>query len=132
MKHVIPCQENYMQKKLLYLSGPMTGIKDLNRQAFMDAEHRLRALGFAVINPHDVPLPDLPADAPYDELWAKCLALDIWVLVKTNRPDALVLLAGWQKSRGSLLEAAVCRRFGIPVYTYGQVLMGELSNATED
>ena len=122
MKHF----SEIIKMKLLYLSGPMTGIADLNRQAFNDAEHRLRALGFGVINPHDLPMPELGEDAPHEELWAECLALDVWILVKTNRPDALVLLPGWRNSRGSLLEAAVCRRFGIPVYTYGQILKGDL------
>lgn len=115
-----------MNKKLLYLSGPMTGIADFNRQAFADAEHRLRQMGFACINPHDIPAPETEPDASFEEFWAECLALDVWILVKTNRPDALVMLPGWKFSRGSLLEAAVARRFKIPVYTYGQILKGEL------
>ena len=115
-----------MNKKLLYLSGPMTGIADFNRQAFADAEHRLRQMGFACINPHDIPVPETEPDASFEEFWAECLALDVWILVKTNRPDALVMLPGWKFSRGSLLEAAVARRFKIPVYTYGQILKGEL------
>lgn len=126
MTTVIPCQSNYMKQKLLYLSGPMSGIKDLNRQAFTDAENRLRALGFGVINPHDLPAPVTDADSSYDEYWAEALALDVWILAQANRPDALVLLPGWRNSRGSLLEAAVARRFKIPVYTFGQILLGDL------
>ena len=112
--------------KLLYLSGPMTGIKDLNHQAFADAEHRLRSLGFACINPHDLEYPPFDEYATEKEIWAEFLARDVWVLAKTMRPDALVMLPGWKNSRGALLEAAVARRFGIPVYNYGQLLKGEL------
>lgn len=115
-----------MNKKLLYLSGPMTGIADLNRQAFADAEYRLREMGFACINPHDLEYPDFEEDASEPEIWASFLARDVWMLAKTMRPDAVVMLAGWRQSRGSLLEAAVAKRFGIPVYTYGQILLGEM------
>lgn len=115
-----------MNKKLLYLSGPMTGIRDLNRQAFSDAESRLRQMGFACVNPHDLEYPTFDEDASEKEVWAEFLALDVWVLAKTMRPDALVLLPGWKFSRGALLEAAVARRFKVPVYTYGQILKGEL------
>jgi len=112
--------------KLLYLSGPMTGVVDLNRQAFEDAEHRLRELGFACINPHNLPYPDFPEDAGEPEIWAEFLAMDIWMIVQTSKPDAIVMLPGWRTSRGSLLEAAVARRFDIPVYTFGQILRGDL------
>lgn len=36
----------------IYLSGPMTGLSDLNRPAFDAAEKRLTAEGHFVINPH--------------------------------------------------------------------------------
>ena len=122
MKHF----SEIIKMKLLYLSGPMTGIADQNRQAFNDAENRLRCMGFGVMNPHDFPPPDLKEIDSYDEYWAEFLARDVWILARANRPDAVVLLPGWRSSKGSLLEAAVAKRFDIPVYTYGQVLKGEL------
>ncbi|MFA5027645.1 MAG: DUF4406 domain-containing protein, partial [Candidatus Methylomirabilota bacterium] len=37
----------------VYISGPMTGIPEYNRAAFLAAEARLRALGLEPVNPWD-------------------------------------------------------------------------------
>lgn len=107
----------------LYLSGPMTGYANENRQAFEDAEHRLRSLGYHVINPNGLaePSADCETDA---QRWAAYLARDIHFLVTMKDTGiAVVLLAGWRNSKGACLEAAVAEKFGIPVYNYGQVLL---------
>jgi hypothetical protein len=41
--------------KKIYLSGPMTGLPDLNFPAFHAEAARLRALGYDVINPAELP-----------------------------------------------------------------------------
>lgn len=38
-------------KKVIYISGPMTGIKDFNYPAFLAAQARFEAEGHEVINP---------------------------------------------------------------------------------
>lgn len=40
--------------KRVYLSGPMTGLPELNFPAFRVEAARLRALGFEVVNPADL------------------------------------------------------------------------------
>ena len=42
--------------KRIYLSGPMSGLPELNFPAFHAEAARLRALGFEVVNPADFPL----------------------------------------------------------------------------
>ena len=111
----------------LYLSGPMTGYADENRQAFEDAEHRLRSFGFNVINPFHLAEPEPQDGDTSAQRWAAYLARDIHFLVRTHQtalsPIAVVLLAGWRNSKGACLEAAVAGKFSIPVYNYGQVLL---------
>ena len=40
--------------KRVYLSGPMSGIKDSNFPAFLEWAARLRADGFEVVSPHEI------------------------------------------------------------------------------
>lgn len=110
-------------KRMLYLSGPMTGFPEFNRQAFEDAAYRLRSYGYHVINPHELPEPEVEGFAGEMELWAEYLARDLWLFAKTSRPDALVVLPGWETSRGSMLEVAFAKKCGIPVITYGKLLV---------
>ncbi|MBT9158943.1 MAG: hypothetical protein DDT26_00192 [Dehalococcoidia bacterium] len=38
----------------IYISGPMTGLHDLNFPAFRDAAAKLRAIGYEVVNPAEL------------------------------------------------------------------------------
>lgn len=108
----------------LYLAGPMTGIPQFNFPAFAEATAALRALGHEVISPAEQDPPEVQAAAlasPDGRLdangmiagktWGDILALD----VKTVADDVegVVLLPGWQLSRGARLEtfvALLCRK----------------------
>lgn len=96
----------------VYLSGPMTGRPDYNREAFMAAEASLRKLGFEVVNPHRVPEPPglRPNDAEHN--WRRYLARDLALLL-TEDVDLVALLPGWRESRGSVLEAKAAEAAGI-------------------
>ena len=77
-----------------YISGPMTGIKDLNRPAFQAAGVRLREGG------HEF---GLPVSDPRG--YRKSLGSDIaWII---RHSDALYLLKGWEHSPGARAEHAV-------------------------
>ena len=91
--------------KLIYLSGPMTGIPGLNFPAFHAEAARLRALGYSVENPAELnPDPDVP--------WHACMRADLKALLDC---DAVALLPGWQKSVGAHLEMHVAHRVGIEI-----------------
>jgi hypothetical protein len=81
----------------VYLAGPMTGYPDYNRPAFHAAQRWLEARGHSVINPahHDIT----------DGTWEQYLALALHV-IHAGQPDAIVMLPGWQASRGARLERA--------------------------
>jgi hypothetical protein len=91
--------------KLLYVSGPMSGIKDLNFPAFIAAAEALRRAGYAVVNPVDLN-PDPKAE------WKACMRADIKALVDC---DAVATLPGWKESRGAWLETRIANGLGMEV-----------------
>ena len=92
-----------MKKNRLYLSGPMSGLPDLNFPAFNAEAQRLRDLGYEVINPVEL--------NPDGGTWHECMRRDIAALMDC---DKVVLLDGWEKSAGACLEKDIAARVGIP------------------
>lgn len=90
--------------RTVYISGPMTGIPDHNRDAFAFAEGRIRAYRMKPVNPYFL------CDPSWD--WSKCMRADIAALCAC---DALVLLPGWERSNGAQLEVHIAHRLGIEV-----------------
>ena len=79
----------------LYISGPITGVKNYKR-TFQGAKDALTAKGYDVVNPAE--LTEVIGDSfSYDEI----LSIDLDLL---ERCDVLVQLPGWEKSRGSNIE----------------------------
>jgi hypothetical protein len=93
-------KEKHMTK--IYLSGPMTGLPELNYPAFHAEAKRLRRLGYEVINPAELSHPG--------ETRADCLRRDVLALVFCN---TLALLPGWQDSAGAAMEICIARQTGM-------------------
>jgi nicotinic acid mononucleotide adenylyltransferase len=89
----------------IYISGPMTGLPELNKPAFLAAEAALKDKGYEVLNPVKNGLPDT---AP----WEDHMRADIIMLMGA---DGVALLDGWGKSRGALKEVAAALHI-MPVY----------------
>jgi hypothetical protein len=87
----------------VYISGPMTGMPELNAPAFNAAEQQLAAAGYEPVNPVNNGQPN---DAP----WHQHMRADIAMLVTC---EAIVMLPGWQASRGATLERHIARRLGM-------------------
>ena len=90
-----------------YISGPMTNLPNFNYPAFHEAADILRAKGYEVLNPAEAfeGNQTLPV--------ATYLRHDIESVLKA---DMLVVLHGWEKSKGASLEVAVATGIGLPVY----------------
>ena len=88
----------------IYLSGPMTGLPNLNFPAFNAEAARLRGLGFEVINPAEL--------NEGVEDWEECLRQDLIALLNC---DTVAILPGWQESKGAHLEMHVAHRVGIRI-----------------
>ena len=99
---------------IAYLSGPMTGLPGQNYAAFQAAAERLRAQGVQVISPHEI-IP--PGAGPWS--WAQHMRVDLAALLTC---DVIVMLPGWETSRGAQLEKAVAEAIAMPVdYTLTEI-----------
>jgi len=91
----------------MYISGPMTGIPNLNFPLFHSEAEKLRAAGFQVINPAELN-PD-PSKS-----WTDCMRVDIKALMEC---DGIHMLPGWTASRGAVLEHHIAVGLGMCVTT---------------
>lgn len=76
----------------VYIAGKMTGLPDLGRQAFNDAEKRLIDAGYDVINPAI-----LPRFLSREQCIPICLAM-------IDAADVVFALENWEDSPGARLE----------------------------
>jgi len=76
----------------IYISGPMTGLPNLNYDAFYAKEEELTQRGWNVLNPAKVG--DL---SDYDMYWPIDKAM-------LDGADAIYMLNGWENSKGALME----------------------------
>ena len=105
-----------------YVAGPMTGLPNLNFAAFHAAAARLRGLGHEVVNPAEIN-PDQGAK------WEDCMRADIKALMDC---DAILLLPGWERSRGATLEHHIAKALGMYIALAAGVSPFSVSAAAPD
>lgn len=92
-----------------YIAGPMTGYEDYNFPAFYAKAAEERANGCTVINPAEL---DDQSEDGLDLPWDFYLRRDLRVLADCNR---IVLLPGWEKSKGANLEVHIGKELGFEI-----------------
>lgn len=115
-----------LDKKRGYVAGPMTGIKNYNWPAFESTAAEYRSLGWDIVSPTEMDeergdvevtrfkngkvksVRTLPS---FD--YAKVLAEDLRII---ETVDAIILLPGWQNSRGACLELSHALGLGKEIY----------------
>jgi hypothetical protein len=93
--------------RIIYISGPISGLPDGNRPAFAALAARLRADGHTVVNPHE-----LFREVAQPLTWEEYMRDDLTALLTCTH---LVLLPGWEQSRGARLEKYVAEHLGMSV-----------------
>ena len=88
----------------VYIAGPMTGREGLNYEAFHAVSAWLREQGREVVSPAEF---GLAADTP----WADCMLVAARAL---SYCDEILLLPGWEKSKGACKEADLAATFAMP------------------
>lgn len=97
-----------------YLAGPMSGIPQFNFPAFFEAGKVLREAGHDIVSPAELDDREHAGEAlasPHGDVgdssvtWGQCLGRDVQIIADTV--DGVVLLPGWENSRGARLEAFV-------------------------
>lgn len=97
--------------KTCYISGPMEGVENLNRDEFNAMERRLRDMGARVVyNP--IRLSAFASDGKRGMSREEIMRQDISDLMAC---DMVVMLDGWEHSRGAKLEHEVAVQLGIRV-----------------
>lgn len=102
---------------ILYLSGPITGIRDYKAR-FADAADQLREKGFTVIS---------PAYAPEGLTNADYMRIS---LAQLEAADGIVLFGAWGSSRGAIIEALYAAYTGKQLFAASENLFtGQLDIA---
>lgn len=88
---------------IIYICGPMTGIKDFNRPAFNITSALLEDGGDVAINPAV-----LPSGLTQFQYMDICMAM-------LRSSEAIFLLNGWELSSGAQAEFALAHKLGLKV-----------------
>ena len=96
----------------LYLAGPMVGHADRNFPLFHRVARLLRHQGYDVFNPAE------NKDGGVQRPRAFYMRLDVPALMES---DAVVVLPGWEQSRGANLEVWIAIDLGLPIYQHSEV-----------
>lgn len=95
--------------RTIYLSGPMAGLPQSNYPLFHTVTAALRGAGHTVYNPAE-----FPHDGPH-ETFPLRKAFAAYSKFICESADAIVLLPGWENSRGAKAELALANCCGINV-----------------
>lgn len=90
-----------------YISGPMTGLPDLNRSAFAQAAALIRAAGHTALNPAEL--------CPLGITWKGAMQIDLAAL---KTADGVLLLPNWEQSRGARIEVWWARRHDLEIWAF--------------
>jgi len=112
-----------------YLAGPMSGIPAFNYPAFDEAAAELRKMGYKITSPAEMDDPEVAKvalESPLGELgdgmvvngechtWGDFLSRDVKLLA--DECGGIILLPGWEKSKGARLECFVAIQCGYDCY----------------
>lgn len=91
------------KKKKVFISGPMSGIKDFNKPAFDKAEEYLTQAGYSVFN---------PARMHFDDAWdhSEIMRIDLAALAQC---DYILMLDKWYNSKGAIHEYHYAHAIGV-------------------
>lgn len=128
-----------MKAHRIYIAGPMSGHPQFNVPAFLGAQEELLERGFDAILPVDMDIPSerkqLLASKDGSEAgprsWATLLSEDLKLIGDTG-VEGIVVLPGWQYSKGAKLETYFGRLLGLAIHHFPslkKVSARELSKA---
>lgn len=99
-------------RRIIYLSGPMKGYAESNYPLFREAAAFMRGMGHRVYNPAEFPHNGEHSTFPLRQAFA---AYSSFICLEA---DTLVLLPGWQASKGVSAEKALAENCGLDVVEF--------------
>lgn len=127
------------RKPVWYLAGPMSGLPQFNFPAFLNVAEKLRLQHYTVISPaeldDDVDLANAMASidgspGKSGRSWGDFLARDVKVVA--DMCTGVILLPGWENSRGAKLESFVALLCGHEFAAWDADLNAAYAIAEED
>lgn len=100
-----------MSKGKVYVSGKMSGLKDLNQPMFESAKDLLEKAGYEVSIPHDLTI-ETAIKEPKD---VHFLGRDLYEL---SMCDYIFMLPDWEESKGARMELFFALSYGIKVLSH--------------
>ena len=111
----------------VYLAGPMSGYPEFNAPAFRRAAYSMRQAGWSVVSPVEMDVEDgfkhedhPDADAAFlaEVEYNTFLRRDLARLLGNEQIQGVVVLPGWEASRGAAAEVEAARNVGLPIFAY--------------
>lgn len=96
------------EPKRVYISGPMTGMPNMNHDAFFAMEKRLEDSGYDVVNPARLTMESVGGSTRQDFYRQDFRAL--------TDCDAIMLLHNWVLSHGARFERQLAVEIGLQVF----------------
>lgn len=116
-----------VQKKI-YVSGPISGLPDDNRQAFIDAKKFLENKDWIVRTPFDPDIIEYIKEIGEDS-WQNYMKADIIALMEC---DAIYMLSTYAASRGARIEKLLAEELGYEVYYQGSATDKSMPNGYKE
>jgi len=112
-----------MDKKIAYISGPISGLQNGNSESFNKAQIELKKQGYITVNPHDICKEiyqefskiQNPTKEQIKELWINCMRVCMRHLTLCS---CLFVLDNWESSDGARLEILTAQKLYMPVYLF--------------
>lgn len=100
----------------IYISGSITKDPVGSKEKFAKMEKTLRNIGWDPYNPrrHDIP-PDVKKIGDPDLLWITMMKI---ALIDMMKCDALVLLKGWEESKGAKIEYQLAKDLNFKIFNH--------------
>jgi hypothetical protein len=97
----------------IYISGKMSGIENNNREAFFEAEEKLKANGYKVINPARIP-------EVKNGSWEYYMKEAIKLMMDA---DCIYLMNNWIDSKGATIEKELAEKLGMQIILENEIKM---------
>lgn len=112
---------HYSAQDYWYLAGPMSGIPEFNKPEFDRVAGNLRAEGYVICSPPELDTPDVvnnPGRWQHGTVgWQELLKRDLDI-VTSPMCEGVIVIEGWTRSKGALLETYVADKFDKPIKKY--------------
>lgn len=92
----------FTHSDVVYISGPMTGVEDFNRPLFTKVKKMVAQTGATVLSPADI-----KQGPPWEQQMKQCVR-------HIADSTKMVMLPGWENSRGALIEHMIACQVMIP------------------